>query len=98
MNGAPNPLQALGLPAMWAPVPIGYAFATLDVQGDDGVGLVHVLVIDTPTGRIGLAFSPAELERLRDTLTRQISGIIPARPRPPGNYFVENPPRGGKRK
>lgn len=97
MNGGPNPLAALGLPTSWEPVPVGYAFATLDVEGPAGAELVHVLCIDTPTGRVGVAFRPAELEALRDALTRQISGIIAARPRPPGNYFVENPKRGGKR-
>jgi hypothetical protein len=78
-NTGPNPLEAIGLPATWAPVPISWRFASLNVQGPGGTEQVWVLIVDAPTGRQAYALPRAAMQSLRDQITQQVSGIEVAR-------------------
>lgn len=85
---AENPFAALGLPPSWAPVPVGWAFATVQAMTDTGVETVRVLIIDTPCGRQGLAFPGDTLRAFAEQCLEQASGLTVAR------SILEHPTNG----
>lgn len=82
----PNPFAPLGLPATWSPLaPHSWRLGQLDIGTPDGPQRLHVVVIDTPAGRVGLPLNGASARAFIDQLSAQISGIHVARTLPPSN-------------
>lgn len=75
----PYPLEAIGLPPTWQPVPVVWRIASLDVQSAAGVDRLWVLIWDTPTGRQAYALPREALQRLIDQLSQQVTGLEVAR-------------------
>lgn len=66
-----NPLAGI-LGNAWGPTAIGWSW--IKAQGAGGV--VHVLILDTATGRTGLAFSEDGLSTFIRQAQEQLSGLI----------------------
>lgn len=80
-NGtAPNPYAPLGLPATWAPIQPGWAIGKIDMQTDLGARTAHVLMFDSPIGRIGFAFDVATWGNIARAMYEQLSGLSLAHP------------------
>jgi hypothetical protein len=71
----PSPLPAIGLPATWQPFQFGFRFAQIDITTPTRPQKVHVLIVDTPTGTIGLPFTPEGLRTLIDQATKLLTGL-----------------------
>lgn len=83
---APNPFEPLGLPASWVPTaPVTWRLGNVELAGPAGALKLHVLVVDTPAGRIGVPLDDAGARALIDQLTAQCSGLHVARSLPPTN-------------
>lgn len=71
----PNVWQQLGLPANFAPTPIGWAFSKVSAADPAGARTVHVLILETVTGRLAFVFDPESFRRLAEQIIEQTSGL-----------------------
>lgn len=79
----PNVLQQLGLPPTFAPVPAIAQFAKIGAPGPDGVQTLHVMLLDTPIGRLGFAFDADSFRKLGEAIIQQATGLTLASTVPP---------------
>jgi hypothetical protein len=68
----------LGLGAQFSPAPMTYTWHRLDLQTTQGAMRLHVLVIDTSSGRQGYVFDDDALRAFANTATTQATGLIVA--------------------
>lgn len=80
MDTPPNIWSALGLPATFAPAPFLWHLAKLDGMTPTGPNVLHVIVIDTSAGTVGLAIAPDDLARFIRDLQEQQTGLTIAGP------------------
>lgn len=88
MTAQPNAFQQLGLSTNFAPTPLGWGFAKVDIADAAGARTMHLLMFDTVIGRLGFMFDRDALLRLSDQLREQASGLAVA----------SDVPTNGKRK
>ena len=85
MNGGDNPFGPLGLPATFAPATVAWRLGQLEMGTPAGAVKLHVLVVDTPAGRLGFTFDDDGARKLADAIGAQVSGLTLARTLPATN-------------
>lgn len=64
--------KQLGLGPNWSPmVPVNWQFAKVQINGQD----LHVLVLSTPMGLLGIGFAPDAVKNFTDQFRAQVSGL-----------------------
>lgn len=72
---APNPIvQMLG--QHWSVVPTGFGW----VGANGPEGKIHILVLETPVGRLGFAFNDEDLAELIRQGQQRVTGLVLPRP------------------
>lgn len=75
VNDAPNPIAQAGLPPTWQPAPLGFSLAKLGIQTTEGNKVMHLLILDGPTGRQAFAFDTDAFRQLAEKIIEQTSGL-----------------------
>lgn len=70
-GGTPNPMAKL-LGEQWQPGPMGWAW----MKGEGPGGAVHILVLETPVGRIGFTLNENDLAEFIRQAQTQLTGLV----------------------
>lgn len=66
--------EQLGLGPLWQPVGVKWRWAEIAT----GRGRTHVLVLETPTGTLGVPFTDPDMEHFIDRTRAAMAGVVAA--------------------